>query len=87
MDDPKDENDAVVVEDVIHHAVVADSQPVEGVAHTLDRLDSLPADAARTRCTDGELLESLPDPVLLLGDELLEGSGRRRRQLDAVWLS
>ena len=84
MDDAEDKDDAILVDDVVHDPVVAQSQAVERVAHALDRLDRLAADASGLRCIDGELLEGPSDPFLEIGRQLLEGPNRTGRQLDVV---
>jgi hypothetical protein len=39
MDDPEHEDDPVRVDDVVHHAMVADPEAVECVPRATDRLD------------------------------------------------
>lgn len=84
MDDPEDEQDLIGIEHVVHHAVVADPQPVEGAAGAMHRLHGLPLDSAdpcsvlrqfleRARQTSGNLGSELP--------ERLRGAGAK---LDAV---
>jgi hypothetical protein len=82
--DAEYQHDAVPVDHVVHDPMVADPQPVERVACSLDRLDRLAPDPAAFRRIGGELLQGLPDPPLEVGRELLEGANGCRRQLDAV---
>jgi hypothetical protein len=61
VDDAEDEEDAIVVDEVVHDAVVADAEPVEAVCLSADRLDLLAADAAGFGCGGGELFETGAD--------------------------
>lgn len=45
MHDAQHQDDMILIDDVVHHAVVADPNSVKRVAHALDRLDRLSADA------------------------------------------
>lgn len=47
MHDAEHEDDAVFVNHVVHHAVIADAESVERVAYSLDGLDRLAGDATR----------------------------------------
>lgn len=47
---PQNQDHSVVVEHVVHHAVVANSKTVERIAHTIDGLDGLAADPTLLRC-------------------------------------
>jgi len=76
MDDPKDQHDPVLVEHVVHDAVVAHAQPVEGVAHALDRLDPLSCDPTAGRHVDREPLERTTDAGTHLRGELLVDADR-----------
>ena len=84
MHDAEHQDNSVLLEHVVHHAVVADTKPVERVAHTLDRLDGLPFDATVARDAGSKLLQSATDPGLDILGQLLEGACRRRGDLDAV---
>ncbi len=84
MNDAKDQDHLVFVDDVVHHPGVADAESVERVAHTLDRLDGLAADATRRRDVPSQLLKSLLHPGTDLGRQLLERLGCRRPELDAI---
>ncbi len=55
MDDAEHEQDVVFADDVVHDAVVADAEPVEGVRLSEDRLDLLAAGSAGPGCGGGEL--------------------------------
>lgn len=63
MDDAEDEEDAFVGDEVVHDAVVADAEAMEGVGLSADRLDLLAADTAGCGCCLGELLEAGADPL------------------------
>jgi hypothetical protein len=63
VDDAEDEEDTVVGDEVVHDAVVADAQAVEGVGLSADRLYLLAADAAGAGSCGGELLEAGTDPL------------------------
>lgn len=62
MNDPEDEDDRILAEDVIHHAVIPDAESMKRVCESLDRLDSFATDSAGSRRVVGELLESLRNP-------------------------
>jgi hypothetical protein len=49
MDDAQHEEHLLVVEDVVHHAIVAHSQPVERVIGRSNGLDSLAGHPIRNR--------------------------------------
>lgn len=38
MDDPQNENDSVVVDDVVHHPMIADAKTVERIRAAMNRL-------------------------------------------------
>jgi hypothetical protein len=63
VDDAEDEEDAVGGDEVVHDAVVADTQAMKAVRLSVDRLDLLAADAAGSGCCMGELLEACADAV------------------------
>lgn len=63
MDDAEHEQDAVVAEGVVHDAVVADAEAVEGVGLAEDRFHFLAADATGAGCGGGELFEACADPL------------------------
>ena len=84
MHDAQDEDDAVLLDDVVHDAVVADPKPVEGIPGAVHGLHGLAFDAADLRRTAGELLERPGDPSTNLGFGLAEGLRRRGAELDAV---
>jgi hypothetical protein len=54
MDDPEDKDDAVLVDDVVHHPIVADPKTVERVGCAPDGLDALARDAAGFACMLGK---------------------------------
>lgn len=84
MHDAEDQDHAVFVDGVVHDAIVADAESVEGIADSLDRLDRLAADPARLGGVASQLLERFLDPRANLGRQLVERSDGRRRQLDAI---
>ena len=84
MHDAKDKDHRIFVDDVIHDAVVADPKSVERVADTADGLDGLAADASLVRSVTREPLERVPNFRPDFIRQLLEGSDRGWRQLDAV---
>lgn len=67
MDHAEHEDDAVLVDDVVHHAVVASPESVERVGEALDRLDRVAADPTPPRGIVSELLECLRDPGAEIG--------------------
>ena len=77
IDDAEHQDHAVLVDDVVHHAVVADAQSVEGIVGATDGLDRLPGDAALTRDVMCESLEGPADAVAVGVGELLELADRR----------
>ncbi len=62
MDDAKHEHHLVLVDHVIHHAVVANTEPMERVTDALDRLDRFALDPARSRSILRQPFERLGDP-------------------------
>ncbi len=84
MDDAEDEEDAVVGDEVVHDAVVADAQSVEGVRVAADRLYLLAADAAGSCCGLGELFEASADPLPQRRRQLLEVARGGGREPDLV---
>ncbi len=84
MYDAEHQDHAILLDDVVHHAVVAYSEPVERVAHAADGLDLFAADPTLLACGIRQLLQSLPELALDLGRELLEGAGRRWSEFDRV---
>lgn len=63
MHDAEHEDHLILVDDVIHHAVVANAEPVKRVSDALDCLDRLAPDPTRLRSVIGEPLERFGDPV------------------------
>lgn len=74
MDDAEHEEDSVFVDEVVHDAVVADAESVEGVCLSADRLHFLAADAVGSGCGGGELLEAGADALAQRGWQLLVGA-------------
>ncbi len=84
MDDAEDEEDAVVGAEVVHDAVVADAESVEGVRVAADRLHFLAADAAGFGYGLGELFEAGADPLPQRRRQFLEGAFGGGREPDLV---
>lgn len=82
VDDAEDQDHAILLQDVVHHSVVADAEAVERVPDSLDRPDTLACDTSGRGGIDRELVERSHDPSALAGGQLPEGANRRRRQLD-----
>lgn len=79
MDDPEHEEYAILGDDVVHHAVVADAETVERVPRALDRPHLLASDAPGLGCLGGELFEALANPSTRGRRQLLvDALGRRR---------
>lgn len=57
MHDAEDQDGPILVDDVVHHAVVAGAQAMKDIAGAMDRLHGLAGDAARLRCVSRELRE------------------------------
>lgn len=84
MNDPEDEDDAVLDEDVVHDAVVTDAQPVKGIPGAVQRLHGLALDPADLCRVPRELLERPSDPGANLGFELPEGLLGCGSELDPI---
>lgn len=84
MDDPEHKNHTILLDHVVHHAVIADSEPMEGISRPLDGLDRLSTNPTLPCGFRRELLEGVGDALPDVCRELLEGSDGRGRQLDAV---
>ena len=84
MNDAEDKDHPVFVDGVVHHPVVADAESVERVAHAVERLDGLAADSTRLAGVSSQHLKRLLRSQTDLGRQLLEGSGGRRPELDAI---
>jgi len=84
MDDAEDEKDVVVGDEVVHDAVVADAEAVEGIGLATDRLDLLGANAASCGCGLGELFEVGADPRLQRRRQLLISALGSRGEPDLI---
>jgi hypothetical protein len=82
--DPEDEDDLVLIDDVVHDAMIADSQSVEGVARSLDGLDGLATESPGRGDIECELDQCVADPRSRLGREVLERPAGRGREFDLV---
>ncbi len=87
MDDAEHEEDVVFAEEVVHDAVVADAEPVEGVGLAADCFYALAADAAGCGCGGGELVEAGADALARLGWQFLVGAFGGRREVYLVGLA
>jgi hypothetical protein len=87
VDDAEHEEDAVFVDEVVHDAVVADAEPVEGVRLSADRLHPLAPDAAGSGCGGGELFEAGVDALAQRGWQLLVGAFGGGREAYLVGLA
>jgi hypothetical protein len=74
----------VVGDEVVHDAVVADAQAVEGVGLSADRFHLLAADAAGSGNCSGELVEAGPDSFPPRRWQLPERALGGRRETDLV---
>ena len=84
MHDAENQDPSVLVDHVVHHAMVADAKSVERVARATDGFDRIAADATLPACATRQLLQGLPEPVAGLDWQFLERLRRRRREPDAV---
>lgn len=84
MDDAEDEEDVVVGDEVVHDAVVADAEAVEGVSVAANRLDLLAANAAGSGCCLGQLFEAGADPCLERRRQPLVGTLGSRGEPDLI---
>jgi hypothetical protein len=84
VDDAEGEENTVLRDEVVHDAVVADTEAVEGVSLAADRLDLLAADAAGSGCCLGELFEAGVYPLAELRWEFLVGALGSGREPDLV---
>jgi len=84
VDDAENEEDVVVGDEVVHDAVLADAEAVEGVGVSADCLDFLAADAAGSGCRSGELFEAGADPLAERRWQFLVGAFGGGREPDLV---
>ena len=80
MDDAEHEEDAVFIDDVVHDAVVADAESVEGICLSADRFHPVATDATGSGCGDGDLFEAGADPLAHRGWQLFVGAFGGRRE-------
>jgi hypothetical protein len=71
IDDAEDQDHALAVDDVIHHAVVADTQTMERVLGPTDGLDRLAWYASGSTDVVRESSEGVPDAISVCVIELL----------------
>ncbi len=72
MDDAKHEQHPLVVDHVVHNAIVADPESMEGVSHAANCLDRLAWYALWACDIAGQAMERLLDSLLNIGRQLLE---------------
>ncbi len=87
VDNAEHEEDAIFADEVVHDAVVADAEPVEGVCVSADGFHPLAADAARAGCSGGELFEAGADALAYRGWQLLVGAFGGRGEVYLVGLA
>jgi hypothetical protein len=87
VDDAEDEENAVVGDEVVHDAIVADPESVKGVCVAADRLHLLAANAAGSGRGFGELLKAGADPLPRRRRQLLEDALGSRGESDLVAIS
>ena len=80
MDDPEHEKNVIVLDEVVHHAIVADTEAVERVRLAPDRLHLLATDATTPDGCLCELLKTGADSLSLGSRELFVGALGRRRE-------
>lgn len=84
MDDAEDQNDSISFEHVVHDAVVADAEAVEGVGGAMQRLHGLALDPAHASRVPRQLLERTDESRTNLRRELMERLRRGGAELDAI---
>ena len=84
MHDAEHKNDPVLVDDVIHQAIVPNAESVKGVCEALDRLDRLTPDPARSGSLASKLLKGHANPRPDVERQPSELLRRGRRQLDPI---
>lgn len=80
MHDSEHVHDAILDNDVVHDAVVANPEAVERISGALDRPYLLPADPPGLHGRSGELLEARFDPRSGRRRQLAVGACGRRRE-------
>lgn len=63
MDHAEHEDHLILVDDVIHHPVVANAKPMKRISESLNCLDRLTADPTWLRSVFGEFLQGFDDPT------------------------
>ena len=84
MDDAENEQNPIFLDHVVHDAVVADAEPMEGVGDTLDSLDGLATDPPWFRGVIRELLDCGSNPCPSLWRELLQRTRGGGGELDLI---
>ena len=87
MDDAEHKHDAIFLDHIEHHAVIAYAEAVKGLGYALERLHPFAADAIRFCQIDREPLEARSDAITGRRRELRVCPGRRRPELDAITLA
>ena len=84
MDNAEHEDDPIFLDDVVHHAIVANAESVKRVRKALDCLDCFTPDTARSRGFGGKLFECVADPRSHIGSQLLDRFRCAGRELDPI---
>jgi hypothetical protein len=84
MDDPEDEQDLVLGQDVAHDPVVSDPESMEFVLEAADRRNPLALDSPTRREGGRQVFEGCPDAIPDLRRELPECPRRSRREGDSI---
>jgi hypothetical protein len=82
--DAEHQDHPVFVDGVVHQPIIADTKTTEDVPHATDGLYRFTANATLAGDVAGQLLERSTRSVSNLGRQLLECSGCRWCQLDAI---
>lgn len=86
MNYTEDQDDALLLGHVVHHPIVADAKPMEGVAGSVDGLGSLASGSPWLRDVGCELLKRLTNAPTDGVGELSEVAGRGSAELDGEGL-
>ena len=78
VDDPQHEEHVISRNDVVHHAIVADAEPMKRIRCAPNRSHALPADSSDSGCISRELVEARYDSGPNRAGKLLERARGRR---------
>jgi len=84
VDDAEDQDNVVAINQVIHHAVVTDPQPMEGVRRAADGLGRFGAPRVRSGSGPRKLEQRAAQSVADVAWQPFERPSGRGRELDAV---